>query len=196
MAHFTFKLPPGYENYSYAKRKRLVVKFNPKSLREIASSVVNSLPKPQALSWNSDQILPWLDAHDLTQYHQTFQQNMVDGRKLLNLTPAHLCKMNVKDYDAQKTILTAIKELFHMETHFKSRSKSLPERHPGTHFTIHNSQTGPKYQNITQTQFYQDIQILAREKLVLNHYERLHEHLKRRPNAHNVKIGRFRHELC
>uniref|UniRef100_A0A336MJJ2 CSON000193 protein n=1 Tax=Culicoides sonorensis TaxID=179676 RepID=A0A336MJJ2_CULSO len=133
------------------------IKFNPKSLQEILIPIVNSLPVPDALSWDTDQVL----------------LNCINGRKLLNLTPTQLCQMNIHDFDDYKKIFNGIRNLFKINMNKNSFYD------PNTQYLIHKSMTGPKYQNLTRIEFFEQNRILTpHPKQNQNHFERLHEFLK------------------
>lgn len=146
MSNFNFKLPSEYESLNFKRAKRgktFRIKYSPKTLREIVTPFVNSLSKPIPLTWNNEDVLQWLLESNLNNCVEIFRQNMITGRKLLNLSPNPLCQMNIRDFKNQNRILTLVRKLFHTELYKHSRSVSVPKRHPTTQFTIHNTITGP-----------------------------------------------------
>lgn len=176
---FSFKLPINYE--MTPKCKGRTKRYQPKSLQEILMPIVDTLLKPEALTWDIKHVLEWLVCLDLECYVPIFIKNKINGRKLLLINPRSLSKIKIEDFKVQSKLLFSFRELFKVEFENYHRNISLPPRYPNTHFILHNTCTGPKYENVKLTEFLRDIKILRPLKHELNHFEKLHRYLQHKP---------------
>lgn len=169
------------------KCKRTPLKKQPKTLLEIAVPLVDSLPKPEPLVWTIRDVSIWLRILALPQYIPTFKVNLITGRKLLLLNPKRLFQINIRNYEHQVRLLTEIQKLFKIEKETVFRNISLPQRQPETHYKLFNTNTGQRYERMSRTAFFrEEMKILREPKPILNHFERLHQHLQRRPPPYLV----------
>lgn len=187
---YCFKLPVNYETKSKCKER--TKKFQPKSLQEILMPIVDSLSKPEALTWDIKHVIEWLISIELECYIPIFIRNKINGRKLMLLNPKHLCKINIQDFNTQSKLLFSIRELFQVELEKYHRNISFPPRYPNTHYILHNTCTGPKYENVKITDFLRDIHILRPLTCELNHYEKLHKYLQHNPENQMELFGGVR----
>lgn len=115
---------------------------------------------------------------------------MINGKSLLRLDISALCKMNIKLFNDAIEISNAIRMLFNIEKLLFSRSISLPERYPTTHYKLQKIQTGSKYELLKPTELYCDMKILKMKEIDFNHWEKLSEWLKHNPHQQKFRFGR------
>lgn len=172
------------------------LKHQPKLLQDLSIPIVDALPKPDALTWSVKDVSQWLHSINLPLYIDAFANNFVTGRKLLLLCPKYLCQMNIQNYDHQMLILSEVRKLFKVEGETFSRSVSRTPREPETHFKLFNTQTGRHYDEMKRSTLFRQMQILQEPTPELNHFERLHQHLQRRPQGPQRLLGGGRFKSC
>lgn len=183
---FHFKLT------EYLKIPEIRIRESPRRLVSLTKSAVDRLPLPSAFSWSTDDVSDWIEELGFPEYKILFEQNFIDGRKLIRIDSSSLVRMKIQNFDHIKKITAGIRTLYGIELAKSPQNPSRLPFEPETMFKIHKSFTGRQYDEITRCEFFKRLHILtdADDKIEPNHFERLHQKLKFIPSHQSSRIGR------
>lgn len=187
---FRFKLS---ENL---KIPRTSTRESPRCLETLAKSVVDQLPLPSLFSWSINDVSLWIENLGFPEYTNVFEQNFIDGRKLIRIDSSCLVHMKIQNFDHIKKITAGIRTLYNIEPAKLPQNLSRLPMQPETMFKIHKSFTGRKYDEMTRSEFFKLLKCVTDdENFDMNHFERLHQKFKFIPYHQSVRVGRTLSEM-
>ncbi|XP_029194333.2 sterile alpha motif domain-containing protein 15-like isoform X1 [Acropora muricata] len=104
---------------------------------------------PTCLSWSIEDVADWVEFLGFKQYRACFKDNLVNGRKLINVDASSLPRMGVNDFDHIKVIAKKVRELLGIEEPYWNRSISLLHREPLGLFLEKKGKTGTEADLLT-----------------------------------------------
>ncbi|XP_015754991.1 PREDICTED: sterile alpha motif domain-containing protein 15-like isoform X2 [Acropora digitifera] len=109
---------------------------------------------PSCLSWSIEDVADWA----------CFKDNLVNGRKLINVDASSLPRMGVNDFDHIKVIAKRVRELLGIEEPYWNRSISLLHREPLGLFLEKKGKTGTEADLLTFEDYKHQLQRQEKSK--------------------------------
>lgn len=97
---------------------------------------------PSCLSWKVEDVADWVEFLGFPQYRACFKENLINGRKLINVDASSLPRMGVTDFEHIKVIAKRVREVLGIEEPYWNRSISLLHRESLGLFLEKKSNTG------------------------------------------------------
>lgn len=167
---------------------------SPKTLESLAKSVLNRIPLPEAFSWSVMDVCHWISMLGFPEYKITFEENFIDGRKLIQIDSSSLVRMNIHNFNDIKKITAGIRNLYKIEIEQDKRLSHLPYC-PETLFKFYKSLSGKKIDNTSRSEFFEMLKVTNRDKIDLNHFERLYKKLQHVPEFKEFRVGKTSSKL-
>ncbi|XP_068750521.1 sterile alpha motif domain-containing protein 15-like [Montipora capricornis] len=113
---------------------------------------------PSCLNWSTEDVADWVEFLGFKQYRACFRDNLINGRKLINVDASSLPNMGVNDFAHIKVIARKIRELLGIEEPYWNRSISLMHRETSGLFLEKKSKTGKEADILTFEDYKRQLQ--------------------------------------
>ncbi|KAJ7377299.1 ribosomal large subunit assembly [Desmophyllum pertusum] len=119
---------------------------------------------PSCLSWKIEDVADWVEFLGFEQYRACFKDNLINGRKLINIDASSLPRMGVTDFEHIKVIAKKVREVLGIEEPYWNRSISLLHRESLGLFLERKSNTGVEADLLTLEDYKRYLQKLEQSK--------------------------------
>lgn len=113
---------------------------------------------PSCLSWTIEDVADWVEFLGFNQYRACFKDNLINGRKLINVDASSLPRMGVNDFEHIKIIAKKVRQVLGIEEPYWNRSISLLHREPLGLFLERKSNTGVEADLLTFEDYKRQLQ--------------------------------------
>ncbi|XP_031552477.1 sterile alpha motif domain-containing protein 15-like [Actinia tenebrosa] len=119
---------------------------------------------PCCLNWTVEDVADWIEYLGFNQYRRPFADNLINGRKLIEIDASALPKIGINDFEHIKFIARKIREALGLEEPFWNRSISLRHRELLALFLERKSKTGVETDALTLEDFIHELERQERSK--------------------------------
>ncbi|KXJ28974.1 sterile alpha motif domain-containing protein 15 [Exaiptasia diaphana] len=120
---------------------------------------------PSCLTWSVEDVADWIDYLGFPQYRGPFADNLVNGRRLINIDASAMPNLGITDFEDIKIITKKIREALGVEEPYWNRSISLKHRETLGLYLERKSKTGTDADALTFEDFRHELEKEERFKM-------------------------------
>ncbi|EDO37353.1 predicted protein, partial [Nematostella vectensis] len=113
---------------------------------------------PSCIKWTIEDVAEWIEYLGFKQYRRPFSDNLVNGRRLIQVDASTLPRMGVTDFEHIKFISKKIREALGIEDPYWNRSISLPHREVLGMYLEKKSKTGAEADILTFEEYIRQLE--------------------------------------